>query len=91
MSLPRLLGSAPRPCAACSNRKVAWSLFESHRARGIAESYIAKVEEGEKRWKERADKIQNGEIPHAWDVLAERGYIKDVAGFVEPHTFVDEH
>ncbi|KAL6860065.1 tyrosyl-tRNA synthetase [Amphichorda felina] len=73
-SLPRL---SVRPCALCSTRQ---PLAEAQRARGIATSYLDKVDEGDKRWKERAEKIQNGEIPHVWDVLAERGYIKDVAG-----------
>ena len=77
-SLPRL---GVRPCALCSTRQ---PLAEAQRARGIATSYLDKVDEGDKRWKERAEKIQNGEIPHVWDVLAERGYIKDVAGLVAP-------
>jgi tyrosyl-tRNA synthetase len=49
--------------------------------RFIATTYLNKVAEGEARWKERAEKIEKGEIPHTWDVLQERGYIKDVAGY----------
>lgn len=63
-------------------RRSAWALGQAHRARGIATSYLEKVAEGEKRWEERAVKIQNGEQPHVWDILDERGYIKDVAGYV---------
>ncbi|OBS27135.1 hypothetical protein FPOA_01076 [Fusarium poae] len=51
--------------------------------RFIATTYLNKVAEGEARWKERAEKIEKGEIPHTWDVLQERGYIKDVAGTPE--------
>jgi tyrosyl-tRNA synthetase len=49
--------------------------------RYVATTYLNKVAEGEERWKQRAQKIGNGEIPHTWDVLQERGYIKDVAGY----------
>jgi tyrosyl-tRNA synthetase len=62
-------------------RKSAWALGRVHNARGIATSYLQKVAEGDKRWEERAVKIQNGELPHVWDILDERGYIKDVAGY----------
>lgn len=64
----------------CATRQVALSLSDSHRARGIAQSYLRKVAEGEERWKLRAEKIQNGELPHLWDVLDERGFIKDSVG-----------
>lgn len=66
-------------CARCASPR---SLAELHRARTIASSYLRKVAEGEQRWEERALKIQNGELRHVWDVLDERGYIKDVAGYV---------
>jgi tyrosyl-tRNA synthetase len=49
--------------------------------RFIATSYLKKVAEAEARWKEKGEKIKNGEIPHPWDILEERGYIKDVAGY----------
>jgi len=62
-------------------RKSAWALGRIQNARGIATSYLEKVAEGNKRWEERAVKIQNGELPHVWDILDERGYIKDVAGY----------
>ncbi|CAG9989795.1 unnamed protein product [Clonostachys byssicola] len=78
--LPRL-GS--RACARCLTRETVWSLGSLHRARGIAQSYLRKVSEGEDRWRKRADKIQSGEISHVWDVLEERGFVKDVAGNVD--------
>ncbi|VUC21246.1 unnamed protein product [Clonostachys rosea] len=77
--LPRLA----RACARCSTRGTTWSLASLQRARGISQSYLRKVDEGEERWKERADKIQSGEISHVWDVLEERGFVKDVAGNVD--------
>lgn len=75
-----------QPCPGCAARLTARSLIGGYGARGISTSYLEKVKEGEQRWMERADKIQNGEVSHAWDVLAERGFIKDVAGFVPPLT-----
>ena len=51
--------------------------------RGIAQSYLKKVADGDGRWEERASKIQSGELRHVWDILDERGFIKDVAGYVE--------
>jgi tyrosyl-tRNA synthetase len=49
-------------------------------ARSIATTFLNKKAEGEERWAIRAEKIRNGEIRHVWDILEERGYIKDVAG-----------
>ncbi|KAF7538438.1 hypothetical protein G7Z17_g12631 [Cylindrodendrum hubeiense] len=55
-------------------------LLQFPRARGVATTYIKKQDDGKARWEKRAEKIQNGELPHVWDILQERGYIKDVAG-----------
>ncbi|KAF4125028.1 tyrosyl-tRNA synthetase [Geosmithia morbida] len=63
----------------CTNCLVA-GRYPGGSIRGISTTYLDKVDEGEKRWRERAEKIQSGELPHVWDLLAERGYIKDVAG-----------
>lgn len=52
----------------------------SLQVRYVATTYLNKVAAGEARWKERAQQIKKGEIPHTWDILQERGYIKDVAG-----------
>ncbi|OAQ68379.1 tyrosyl-tRNA synthetase [Pochonia chlamydosporia 170] len=76
----RCLGrSGPRGASRCA-AQLAWSACELQQIRGIATSYLNKVAEGEARWEKRAQQIQNGELPHVWDVLDERGYIKDVAG-----------
>ncbi|KAL2675339.1 hypothetical protein Neosp_011523 [[Neocosmospora] mangrovei] len=55
-------------------------LLISFQVRGVSTSHLIQVAAGQQRWKERGDKIQNGEIPHVWDILQERGYIKDAAG-----------
>ncbi|KAM3476377.1 hypothetical protein MY5147_003228 [Beauveria neobassiana] len=64
----------------CVGRQLRNPLSRDQQIRGIAHSYLLKVAEGEKRWKERAKQIQDGELRHVWDILDERGYIKDVAG-----------
>lgn len=57
-------------------------LLQFSRTRGVATTFIKKQNEGKERWEKRAEKIQTGELPHVWDILQERGYIKDVAGYV---------
>ncbi|KAG6013719.1 hypothetical protein E4U54_006397 [Claviceps lovelessii] len=69
---PRI--SASRSLSRCAAQAIV------RQNRGVSTSYLNKVAEGEKRWKQRAERIQNGEERHVWDVLDERGYIKDVAG-----------
>lgn len=68
-----------RPCAN-GTRAVTHTQFANTR-RCISTSWLNKVAEGEQRWAERAEKIKSGEERHVWDVLEERGYIKDVAGY----------
>ncbi|KID89599.1 Tyrosyl-tRNA synthetase, partial [Metarhizium majus ARSEF 297] len=80
---PRLQASRclARRCGASRGAvPLSWSARELQQTRGIATSYLKKVADGEERWEKRAQQIQNGELPHVWDVLDERGYIKDVAG-----------
>ncbi|RDA86888.1 hypothetical protein CP532_1429 [Ophiocordyceps camponoti-leonardi (nom. inval.)] len=48
--------------------------------RSVSHSYMAKVSAAAERWAARAEKIKNGEAKTAWDVLCERGFVKDVAG-----------
>ncbi|KAH6900393.1 hypothetical protein B0T10DRAFT_470442 [Thelonectria olida] len=55
-------------------------LLDFPRTRSISTSWLEKTRAGEIRWQKRAEKIQSGELPHVWDILQERGYIKDVAG-----------
>ena len=45
---------------------------------------IAKRQQAELEWKRRAEAIDRGEETHLWDVLKERGYVKDVAGLANP-------
>ncbi|KAK0746422.1 tyrosine--trna ligase precursor, mitochondrial (cyt-18) [Schizothecium vesticola] len=42
--------------------------------------YTAKVEDAENEWDHQAEKIKKGEAKNLWDVLEERGFVKDVAG-----------
>lgn len=48
--------------------------------RGIAESWKAKVAAGEKEWNTRGKEIRAGTRQHVWDIINERGFVKDVAG-----------
>lgn len=43
---------------------------------------LKKREEAAKQWDERADAILRGEATNLWDVFEERGFVKDIAGFV---------
>ncbi|EQK99005.1 Tyrosyl-tRNA synthetase [Ophiocordyceps sinensis CO18] len=80
-AMPRALFRArPNAGPQCALTGSPWSLAALHRGRGVAQTYLKKVAEGAERWAERAEKIKKGEIPHVWDVLNERGYMKDVAG-----------
>ena len=81
-AIPSLSQARPVHRSQRAPTPVSWSLCACHRARGVATSFLRKVEEGEQRWAERAAKIKSGELPHVWDILGERGYIKDVAGYV---------
>lgn len=48
--------------------------------RGISTGYLAKKAAAEKQWEERAELIKQGKLPNTWDLLEERGYVKDTAG-----------
>ena len=39
-----------------------------------------KLEDAENQWEARAEKIKSGEVRNIWDMLEERGFVKDVAG-----------
>lgn len=78
--IPASIRGFPRlskQCALCAGRS---TTLNAQATRQIATSFLDKVAAGEQRWEERAQKISTGEITHPWDVLNERGYIKDVAG-----------
>ncbi|PFH57336.1 hypothetical protein XA68_15208 [Ophiocordyceps unilateralis] len=48
--------------------------------RSVSHSHLAKVAAAQERWAMRAQRIKQGEMKSGWDVLEERGFIKDVAG-----------
>ncbi|KAK7430166.1 tyrosyl-tRNA synthetase [Neonectria magnoliae] len=72
--------STSRPVVRFRSANALRPLLGFHQIRGISTSWLKKVAEGQERWDKRAEKIQSGELPHVWDILQERGYIKDVAG-----------
>ncbi|RYP24314.1 hypothetical protein DL765_000578 [Monosporascus sp. GIB2] len=53
---------------------------------------LQKRAEAEKAWNEKAQLIKYGKAPHPWDILKERGYVKDIAGYVasSPGLFLSE-
>ncbi|KAJ1324594.1 tyrosyl-tRNA synthetase [Microdochium nivale] len=61
---------------------LAGSLAASRRpqARYISRTYLAKVAVTEQEFAEEAKRIQNGEKQHIWDILKERGFVKDQTG-----------
>ncbi|XXH05427.1 Nitrogen permease regulator 2 [Hypoxylon texense] len=73
--------SAPRTpltlCQRCLLRSIA---ARRQQARNISTSFLKKQEEAKEKWEERAKLIEEGKIPHLWDTLKERGYVKDLAG-----------
>lgn len=76
----------PSPNSTCAARQLTSSLSRNQQIRGVAQTHLRKVAEGEERWKARAEKIQSGELRHVWDILDERGFIKDVAGYAPTTT-----
>jgi tyrosyl-tRNA synthetase len=51
--------------------------------RPIHLSTLEKRREAQEAWDQRAEKIKNGEETHLWDNFRERGYVKDIAGYVD--------
>lgn len=79
--LARLAQQPTQALLRLSIRPALPTLHRHYESRGIATSFLEKTAAGEERWAERAEKIRTGELPHLWDILEERGYIKDVAGY----------
>jgi tyrosyl-tRNA synthetase len=50
--------------------------------RSISSKYLRKLAEAERQWQKRAELIKEGKLPNFWDLLEERGYVKDTAGYV---------
>ncbi|KOS19701.1 Tyrosine-tRNA ligase [Escovopsis weberi] len=69
-----------RPRLPASRQATAATSLGNACRRCISTSWLNKTAQGEARWRLRAEKIQSGEVRHTWDILEERGYIKDVAG-----------
>lgn len=49
--------------------------------RWLGHKYQKKVEKAELEWKEQSERISAGEQRNLWDILQERGFIKDTAGY----------
>ena len=49
--------------------------------RGVATSYLRKVEEAEREWNRREIEINEGKREHVWDVINARGLVKDTAPY----------
>ncbi|KAJ6781551.1 hypothetical protein PWT90_01546 [Aphanocladium album] len=80
LSAAALAPIRPTSKSICAARQLSLSLSRNQQTRGVAQTHLQKIADAEERWKVRAEKIQNGELRHVWDILDERGYIKDVAG-----------
>ncbi|KAI2622442.1 hypothetical protein GGR54DRAFT_598555 [Hypoxylon sp. NC1633] len=80
MSLSTPFPNAFTLCRRCLLRSLA-----SRRApgRAISTSFLEKQKEALNQWDERAKLIEDGKLPHLWDQLKERGYVKDTAGAEE--------
>ncbi|KAH9897563.1 tyrosyl-tRNA synthetase [Xylariomycetidae sp. FL2044] len=48
--------------------------------RHITQNHTKKMQAGEEAWNARAELIKRGDVPHLWDILKERGFVKDTAG-----------
>lgn len=48
--------------------------------RGVTQNFLRKTAEAEVQWQERAKLVEEGKVPNFWDMLEERGYVKDTAG-----------
>ncbi|KAL2017654.1 hypothetical protein VTK56DRAFT_1868 [Thermocarpiscus australiensis] len=49
-------------------------------AKNPPSKYEKKVAAAEEQWQQRAQQIKEGLLPNTWDLLEERGYVKDTAG-----------
>ena len=68
-------GPVCRRCLLTNTRGVA-----SIQHRNISQGFIRKTNEAEEAWQRRAEEIKEGKVQNTWDLLEERGYIKDTAG-----------
>ncbi|KAI2783810.1 hypothetical protein F4815DRAFT_314875 [Daldinia loculata] len=76
-ALSAVRGSPLSLCRRCLLKSLA---ARRQQTRSISTSFLEKQAEAKKIWDERAKLIQEGKVPHLWDIFKERGYVKDVAG-----------
>ncbi|KAK3329527.1 tRNA synthetases class I-domain-containing protein [Apodospora peruviana] len=73
-----LLFSRGSVCRRC------WTLLDRNslglQKRHIGTKYLQKVADAQVEWDDRAAQIKAGKVQNTWDLLEERGFIKDVAG-----------
>ncbi len=75
-ALPRLRGPfRPRSCLLVRPGAV----LPAQR-RGISTGWLRKTAEAKEDWAKRAEEVKAGTRPNFWDMLEERGYVKDIAG-----------
>ncbi|KAK3393694.1 tRNA synthetases class I-domain-containing protein [Podospora didyma] len=73
-----LLSGRGSVCRSCLRARIADPTRQQRRSIGL--KYLAKVKEAEEEWQKRAALIKEGKVQNTFDLLEERGYIKDVAG-----------
>jgi hypothetical protein len=49
--------------------------------RNISDKVLVKRQLAQAAWERKAERIKAGETYNLWDVLNERGYVKDTAGY----------
>ncbi|OAA62779.1 tyrosyl-tRNA synthetase [Niveomyces insectorum RCEF 264] len=87
MSLPVVARAWPPPGAQIC-RRCAKQLLQRPQRRTVAgkafakygPKYQAKIDQADEEWRQKARRIESGEAQSTWDMLEERGYVKDVAG-----------
>lgn len=79
LSTTRSLFQSPicQRCLRLQARRIA-----GHQVRPIGTKYLAKQAAADEAWQERAKKMEAGELGNPWDLLQERGFVKDTAGWV---------
>ncbi|KAI1765068.1 hypothetical protein GGR53DRAFT_286202 [Hypoxylon sp. FL1150] len=80
--LPRtsFSGAYCAPSTLCRRGLLRSIAARDHHPRSISTSWLSKQKEAQLKWDERAKRIDEGKIPHLWDTLKDRGYVKDLAG-----------
>ncbi|KAF3017871.1 tyrosyl-tRNA synthetase [Neopestalotiopsis sp. 37M] len=74
-----IMGARATTCRQCLVSRSRMTTLQSQK-RLITENVLRRRELHEEAWQRKANKIQAGEDYHIWDVLNERGYVKDTAG-----------